>query len=176
MFERQILELPAQLRHTEAMRERRVEVARLLRDTAPLLVGKPVERPHVVQAVGELDDDDARVLGDREQELAVALDLPLLRRAAGGQLGDLRQAVDDRGDLLAELRLDVGEREPRVLDDVVQQTAGDGDRVELQVGEDLRDLDRMRDVRVAGIAKLAAMRPLAELVGAHEQVAIELVV
>ena len=80
------------------------------------------------------------ILGDREQQLAIALDLPLLRRPAGRQLGDLREAVDDRGDLLAELRLDVGERELRVLDDVVEQPAGDGDRVELQVGEDLARL------------------------------------
>ena len=82
MFERQILELPAEPSHTEAMGERRVEVARFLRDTARAFRRQPVERPHVVQAVGQLDDDDARVLGDRQQELAIALDLSLLRRAA----------------------------------------------------------------------------------------------
>ena len=64
----------------------------------------------------------------------------------------------------------------RVLDDVVEQSAGDGDRVELQVGEDLGDFDRVRDVRLAGVADLPAMRRLAEPIGAHEQVAIELVV
>ena len=103
MFEREILELPPELRHTEAMRERRIEVARLLGDALPLLGRKPVERPHVVQAIGQLHDDDARVLRDRQQQLAIALDLPLLRRSAGRQLGDLGQAVDDRGDLLSEL-------------------------------------------------------------------------
>ena len=67
-----------------------------------------VERAHVVQAVGELDEDDARVLRDRQQQLAVVLDLPLLRRVER-QLADLRQAVDDLRDLLAELALDVGD-------------------------------------------------------------------
>ena len=141
MLEREVLELPPHLRHTEAVRERRVEVARLLRDAPPLLRRQVVERPHVVQPVGELDDDDARILRDRQQQLAIVLDLPLLRRAADGSLRDLGQAVDDLGDLLAELALDVGDGDRRVLDDVVDQPARDGDRVELQLGEDLRDLD-----------------------------------
>ena len=107
VLERQILELPPHLRHTEAVRERRVQVPRLLRDALPLVLRQRVERPHVVQPVGQLDDDDARVLGDRHQQLAVVLDLPLL----GGvqrQVADLRQPVDDLRDLVAELALDVG--------------------------------------------------------------------
>lgn len=176
VLEREVLQLPPQLRHTEAMRERRIEVTSLLRDALSLLGRQPIERPHVVQTVGELDDDDAQILRDREQQLAIALDLTLLRRTAGGQLRDLRQTVDDRGDLLPELRFDVGEREVRVLDDVVQQTARDGDRVELKIGEDLGDFDRVRDVRIAGIADLSAMRRLAVAIGAQQQLAVELVV
>ncbi len=38
MLEREVLELPPHLRHTEAVRERRVEIARLLRDAAALLL------------------------------------------------------------------------------------------------------------------------------------------
>ena len=120
-----------------------------------------------------LIDDDARVLRDREQQLAVVLDLPLLRSSCSRQLADLRQAVDDRGDLLAELALDVGDRDRGVLDDVVDQPARDGDGVELQVGEDLRDLDAVRDVRLAGEALLPAVRLLAEPIGAREQVPVE---
>src|SRR5438270_8987352 len=81
------------------MGEGSVEIPGLLRDAPPLLLGQEVERTHVVQPIGELDDDDPRVFGDREQQLAVALDLPLLRRPSRGQLGNLRQAVDDARDL-----------------------------------------------------------------------------
>ncbi len=176
VLERQVLELPPQLGHTKTMGERRVEVARFLRDADALLRRQILERPHVVQAVGELDDDDARVLGDREEQLAIALDLPLLRRSARRQLGDLREPVDDVGDRTPELLLHVGDRELGVFDDVVEQPGGDGHRIELQLGEDLRDLDRVRDVRLARVAALAAVRLLAEAIGAHEQFAIELVV
>ena len=71
---------------------------------------------------------------------------------------------------------DVGERQLGVFDDVVQQPAGDGHGIELEVGEDLRDLDGVRDVRLAGVAALSAVRRFAELIGAQQQVAIELVV
>ncbi len=176
VLERQVLELPTQLRHTEAVGERRVQVARLLRDADALLRRQILERPHVVQAVGELDDDDARIFGDREQQLAIALDLPLLRRPARRQLGDLREPVDDVGDRAPELLLHVGDRELGVLDDVVQQSGGDGHRIELQLGENLGDFDRVRDVRLARVATLAAVRLFAEAIGVHEQIAIELVV
>ena len=106
VLEGEILELPPHLRHAEAMRERRVQVARLLRDAPPLLGREPVERAHVVQAVGELDQDDARILGDRQQQLAVVLDLPFLARGQR-QVGDLGQPVDDLRDFLAELALDI---------------------------------------------------------------------
>src|SRR5206468_8956981 len=66
MLERQVLELPPHLRHTEAVSERRVEVARLLGDATTLLLRQVVERPHIVETVRKLHDDDARVLGNRE--------------------------------------------------------------------------------------------------------------
>ena len=55
VLEGEILELPPHLRHAEAMRERRVEIHRLLCDAATLLLGEIVERAHVVEAVRELD-------------------------------------------------------------------------------------------------------------------------
>jgi hypothetical protein len=127
-------------RHPEAVGERGVQVARLLRDALTLLRREPVERPHVVQAVGELDENDPCVLRDRQQELAVVLDLPLLR-GVEREVADLRQPVDDLGDLAPELALDVLDRDGRVLDDVVDQSARDRHGVELKVGEDLRDFN-----------------------------------
>jgi hypothetical protein len=55
----------------------------------------------------------------------------------------------------------------------VNQAAGDGDGIELKVGENLRDLDAVRDVRLARQALLPCMSALAELVGAHEEVTVE---
>jgi hypothetical protein len=173
VLEREVLELPPQLRHAEAVRQRRVEVARLLRDAPALLRRQPVERSHVVQTIGELDDDDACVLRDRQQQLAIVLHLPLLLRRAGGQLGDFRQPVDDAGDLSPELGFDVGHRHIGILDDVVDQAARHGEGIELEVGEHLRHLDAVGDERIARVSRLTAVRLLAEPVGAREQLAVE---
>src|SRR5207248_992769 len=50
---------------------------------------------------------------------------------------------------------------------------GHGDRIKLEIGKDLRDLDAVRHVRLTGVAGLAPVRLFAEPVGAHEQVLIE---
>src|SRR5687768_16937894 len=125
-----------------------------------------------MQAVGELDQDHPRILGDREQKLPVVLDLPVLGRIER-QVPDFRQAVDDFGDLLSELSLDLIDGNAGVLDDVVNETTSDGDRIELEIDQNLGDLDTMGDVLVAGEAFLTLVRPLAEVIGAREQVTIE---
>ena len=79
------------------------------------------QRPHVVEAVGQLDEQDAYVLRHRQDELAEILGLLGLvgLQFEARQLG---HAVDEVGDFLAEQALDVVERRDRVLDRVVQQT------------------------------------------------------
>ena len=137
----------------EPVGDRRVDVERLLGDLDAPLLRQVLERPHVVQPVGELDQDDADVVHHRQQHLAEVLGLALLARRErnGADLGD---ALDDVGDFGAEELGDALGRGQRVLDDVVQQAGGDGHDVELHVGQDVGDLERMDQVRLAGMADL----------------------
>ena len=73
-------------------------------------------------------------------------------------LRQLRDAVDELGDLGAEPLLDVGQAVLGVLGDVVQERRLDGDRVDAELGEDLRRGDRVGDVRLAGRPPLAVVR------------------
>jgi hypothetical protein len=116
-----------------------------------------------VQAVGQLDDDDANVFRHREEHLAQVLDLRVFLRLVRDprQLGD---AVDERGDLAPELLGDLFVREDGVLDDVVQQRGGDRRPVHLQVGEDVGDRERVRDVRLARGAALPLVSAVGDLV------------
>ena len=96
--EREILELPLDVLHAEAVRERRVDVERLLRDAPLLRLRQRRDGSHVVQAVGELDQQDAHVLGHRDEHLAHG-------RGLLGLLGveleavELGDPVDDGGDV-----------------------------------------------------------------------------
>ena len=83
------------------MGDGRVDVPRFLRDADPPVFRQVMQRAHVVQAVGELDQDDADVVDHRQQHLAEALRLPLLARCEL-QPGQLRHAFDDVRHLLAE--------------------------------------------------------------------------
>jgi hypothetical protein len=67
------------------------------------------ERPHVVQAIGKLHENDADIVDHGEQHLAEVLRLTLLaRRERNG--ADLRHPFDDMGDLGPKELLDAFDR------------------------------------------------------------------
>ena len=141
-LEGEVLELPLERVDAEPVRERRVDLERLPRLLDLLLLAEVLDRAEVVEAVGELHEDDPHVLGHRHDHLPVVLGLRLL---AGLEL-DARQlcdAVDERGDLVAELLAHGLELDAGVLDDVVEERGGDGLLVEAQARR--RSRRRRRD-------------------------------
>ena len=117
-----------------------------------------------MHAVGELDHDDADVAHHGEQHLAEALGLRLLA-VLELDLIELADAVDQLGDHLTEDRGDLRLGGRRVFDDVVQDGRHQRVGVQAQIGEDVRDGDRVGDVRLAGDPLLAAVAFGAEFVG-----------
>ena len=169
LFEGERLHLLHELVHPDPLGERRVDVHRLLRDAPPLLgLGDMMERAHVVQPVGELDQQHTDVVRHREQELAQILGgaLVLGLRLDLAELGD---AVDQPRDIAAEQPGDLLRGRHGILDRVVEDRGGDRLVVEPQVGEDTRHLDRMAEIGVAARPLLAAMRLHRKDVGAVEQ-------
>ena len=162
VLERQVLQLEVQRVEAEAVRDRRVDVERLLGDALAVRGRHRVERAHVVQAVGELDQDDAHVARHREEHLAEALRLHFLL-ARELDLVELGDAVDHVGDGLAEALLELVLGDGGVLHHVVQQRGGEALRVEPPLRQDGRDRERVRDVRLARLAELPAVRGLGEL-------------
>ncbi len=80
------------------MRERRKNLQGFARDTLLLFRRHKVERPHIVQTVGELNDDDTHVADHRQEHLPqIFCLLVFVRRVelANFQLADLRFALDD---------------------------------------------------------------------------------
>ena len=167
-LERQLLQLVLDLAHAEPVGDRRVDVERLLGDPGATLLGQMIERPHVVEPIRELHHDDADVVHHRQQHLAEVLRLPLLARREGDGT-ELRDALDDVGDVRAEQLLDALDGRERVFDHVVQQAGRNGDDVEPHVGEDVGDLERMDEVRLPGMAHLSLVLERREHVGPAQQ-------
>ena len=118
-------------------------------------LGQRRDRAHVVEPVGELDDQDPEVLGHRHEHLAHRGGL---LRLLGVELEavELGDAVDDGGDVGAELALDVVEGDAVSSTASWSSAAGEGDVVEPEVGEDPGDRERVVDVGLARLADLLA--------------------
>ena len=164
VLERQLLQLAVGLVQAEPVRDRRVDVERLARDAQALVGRHRVHRAHVVQPVGELDQDHAHVARHRQQHLAERLGLAFLARREL-QLVELGQAVDQVGGRRAEALDQLGLGDAAVLHRVVHQRGHDGLRVELPVGAQAGHRDRVRDVGLAAGAELAEVGLVGEAVG-----------
>ena len=124
-----------------------------------------------MQAVGELDQEHAGVVGDGEQELAKILGL---LRVPGDEveLAELGQAIDQPADLFAERLVDLLARDGRVFDRVVQHRRRDRRIVDLELGQDGCDFERMGEIGIARRPLLAAVRLHREDVGAVQQILV----
>ncbi len=169
--EREILQLPFDRVHAQPVRERSQHLERLAGDPLLLVRRQEPERAHVVQPVGQLDDQHPRVARHRDDHLADRLGLsgiPIL------DLVQLRHTVDAVGDLGVEVALELVECVPGVLDGVVQQRGDQRGAVHAQLGQDRGHRERMGDIRVAALAELAAMVLLGDVVGALQDTQVRL--
>src|ERR1035437_4579562 len=154
VLEGQILEFAADLAHAETVRDRGIDLDGFARDALAPLRAEITQGAHVVDAVGQFDQDDADILDHGEQHLADAFGLPVF----GGEnieLGEFGDAIDATGHLGAELLAHLIDGDAGVLHDIVEQTGFHGHHVHAHVGEDVRHHDGMDHVGFAGIAGLA---------------------
>ena len=114
-----------------------------------------------MQTIGEFHQKNPDVLGHRHNHLANGLGL---RVVTVFDLVELGHAIDEHGNLFTKVFTELIERVVSVFHCVVQQSSNDGDGANPQVGEDLRDGQRVGDVRLAALAGLTLMRLLGDLV------------
>ena len=136
ILEGEVFKFAANLAHAQAVRDGRVDVQGLARDLLLAVRREILQRAHVVQAVGQLDEHHADVIHHGQHHLANVFGL---RFFGGGEvdLADLGDALDDVRDLLAELRLDLVDGDGGVFDRVMQKSGGDGGGVEPHVRQQM---------------------------------------
>jgi hypothetical protein len=106
-----------------------------------------IERPHVVNPVGELDENDANIFPHGAEHLAKVLCLLLFAAAKVGP-AQFRHTVNQSSNFLAEDALQLIEGGQSVLDRVMQQTTDDAGLIELQVANDACYRERMNEIRL----------------------------
>ena len=149
----QVLQLPLQLLHAQAVGDGRVDLHGLQR-LLPLLGGGLVfHGAHVVQPVTDLDEDHPDVLGHGHEHLPQVLHLLLF---LGGVLhpGQLGHPFHQGGHRLAELLGHFFVGGVGVLNGIMEQGRDHRVRVQPQVGHDLRHRQGMGDIGGAVLAQL----------------------
>ena len=77
--EGKILEFPADNAHAEAVSDGGIDIERFARNALLFFMPEVLERAHVVEAVGQFDEDHANVVDHRQQHFADVFRLAGLR-------------------------------------------------------------------------------------------------
>ncbi len=145
-----------------------VNFQRLFGDLVLPLRREKLQGAHIVQAIGQFDEHHADVIHHGQHHLAHVFGLRLLRRGEV-DLADLGDALDDVGDLLAELSLDLFDGYGGVFYRVVQQAGDNGGGVEPHLRQQSGNLERMHQVRLSRLAVLSFVMFEGEFVGLFDQ-------
>ena len=156
VLEGQVLQLPLELLHAEAVRQGRVDLHGLGGLGDLLGAGLVLQGAHVVQPVGDLDEDDPDVLAHGHEHLAEILHLLLFGGGVvdPGQLGD---ALHQLGHGAAKELYQLIEAGVGVLQAVVEQRCQDGVGIQADLHHDLGHGQGMNDIRFAAFAQLLFM-------------------
>ena len=122
-----------------------------------------LERPHIVQAVSQLDEDHTDVVHHRQHHLAEILGLLLFARVEIN-LAYLGNALDNVRYLLTKFFADIDHSHGRVFHRIMQQTGGDGHWVHFHLRQNQCNFEGMYQVGFAGRSALAGMMLLGKLV------------
>ena len=134
--------------------DRGVDIQGLLGNFDLVFLRQILEGAHVVEPVGQLDDDDADVLGHGQEHLPEVLGLLLL---VGGQghLADLGKTVHQRGDLRTEEVADLLRSGESIFHRVVEEARRNGGDVHLHLRQDGGDFQRVDQIGLSGEADLS---------------------
>ena len=126
---------------------------RFLRNRRLFVGAHVLERAHVVDAVGEFDQDAAKIAVHRQKHLAEVCSLAVFARLKGVFV-EFRQGIDERRDFFVELTNDIGIRRIRVFDNIVKKRSTDTRFIEFDLCDELRNAERVDDVRLPRLAAL----------------------
>ena len=153
---RAVFEFPFELADTEAVRQRDIDFHRLAGDALLFFGFGDVDGAHVVQAVGQFDQHNTRVIGHRDEHFAVVFGLGFF---FGSDL-ELRQfgdAVYQGCHIGPKQAFDLLIANAGVFDDIMQQGRHDGLGVDMQFDQDGGHGNGVVDIRLARFTRLVNM-------------------
>ncbi|RMS61260.1 hypothetical protein ALP63_05250 [Pseudomonas syringae pv. aceris] len=153
-LEAQVLEFDTHTVHAQPIGDGRIDFEGFLGDAPTLFARQDFQRAHVVQAVGELDQNDANVARHGHGHF-----LEVFRLGFGLgleiHLGQFADPIDQFRDGLAKLGAERFLGNPGVFDDVMQHRSHQALMVHVHVGKNVRHRKGMGDVGFTAATALA---------------------
>ena len=162
--EGEVFKFAAHLAHAETMSQRGVDVESFACNRFLPIGLQVLESTHIMEAVGQLDENHANIGDHGQQHLAHVFGLAVF---AVGELDlvDLGDTFNNVRHLIAKTSLDFFAGGGGVFHGVVEESGGDGGGVHLHLREHLCNFKGMNDVGLAGSSNLAFMVLNAEIPG-----------
>ena len=156
IFQGEILQLPFHPLHSQPVGDGRIDLHGFQRFLLLLGRGLVFHGTHIVEPVGDLDEDDPDILAHGDEHLPEVLHLLVFLGGVldAGQLADALHQVGDGG---REQLLHVLVGGGRILDDVVEQGGHDGLGVQLLLRHDLGNRQGVDDIGLPAFALLAVV-------------------
>ncbi len=155
-LEAEVFEFDADRVHAQPVGDGCVDLEGFLGDAPALFAGQHFQRAHVVQTVGELDQDHPDVARHGHGHF-----LEVFRLGFGlgleVHLGQFADPVDQFGHGFTELRLQRFLGDTGVFDHVMQHRGHQALMVHVHVGKNIGHGKRMRDIRLAAATALTVM-------------------
>lgn len=164
--EGQVFQLPLDVADTQAVRQRRIDVEYLTRDTQAFLVVGGLDRTDRAGTLGQLDKCHTHIIDHGHEHLAQVLDLRLRaqhqrlpRAEAGADGGHAQHAVDQLGHHRTEPLADLGQGHLALAYRTVDDRGNQGILVQLEVSQDFGNfqarLEAGRTVRPGMLGRVA---------------------
>ena len=173
--EAEVFQFPLELPDAQQIGQRRKEIHRVLRDAHLLFRRHVAQGAHVVQAVRQLDENDTHVVAHRQHHLAqimlIAIVAPL-HRVRKRQVGETRDPVYQRDNIAPELAFQFRACDAGIFQRIVQQSGSNGLGIHVDLRQDARHRDTVREERFPGFAPLVFVQMLGPTPGTFHERAI----
>ncbi len=164
-FEAQILKLHAHFIHAEAHGNGCVYIESLAGNALYFFAVQHAQCAHVVQAIGELDQNDTDILCHSQGHFLKVFRLSQLYRVKL-DMSEFADAIHKFCDFLAKLRPDIIFADAGVLYDIVQKRRHEALRVHVHTGKNAGNSKRMCNVGLSASSGLAVVGLFRVIVGA----------
>ena len=166
-LESKLLKLNADSIHAQPRCNRRVDIQRFAGYTATLFRCQHIQRPHIMETVGNFNQNNPQVFGHRHCHFLKIFSLGF-GSTAKSDFVELAHAIDKISNGIAKLALDGGLGNSGIFDNIVQHGSHQALMVHMHFTENPRHGERVSYIGIAATTNLPVMGLFSKIISAAD--------